>query len=160
MDPTTIRNWQRLSDEVTTSGRLLDSNLAKLLELGVRKVINLAPEDHPEALPEEGPKLAALGIAYRHIPVPFEDPADHHYSAFVEAFAAAKRPVHVHCIANWRVSAFFYRYHREGGMPEAEARRMLQRQWDPVASDHPIAQPWKQFIDSVRESTIDPQGVQ
>ena len=41
-------------------------------------------------------------------------------------------PVHVHCIANYRVSAFFYRYHRDVlGTDEAQARAEMERIWHP-----------------------------
>ncbi|MEJ1977606.1 MAG: hypothetical protein WDN49_17380 [Acetobacteraceae bacterium] len=41
-------------------------------------------------------------------------------------------PVHVHCGANYRVSAFFYRYRRDVlGMDEAQARADLERIWQP-----------------------------
>jgi hypothetical protein len=41
-------------------------------------------------------------------------------------------PVHVHCIANYRVSAFLYRYRREvRGMDEARARADLEAIWQP-----------------------------
>ncbi len=41
-------------------------------------------------------------------------------------------PVHVHCIANYRVSAFFYRYRRDVlGMNEAEARAEMEQVWHP-----------------------------
>jgi hypothetical protein len=37
-------------------------------------------------------------------------------------------PVHVHCIANYRVSAFFYRYRRDVlGMNGAEARAEIEQ---------------------------------
>ena len=68
-------------------------------------------------------------------------------AAFVEALEAADGPVHVHCIANWRVSAFFYRYHRDAcGMAEPEARALMERQWSPETSDYPGAPPWAALI--------------
>ena len=40
--------------------------------------------------------------------------------------------VHVHCIANFRVPAFLYRYQRdELGVAEAVAREMMERIWRP-----------------------------
>ena len=48
MDPTDIRAWQRLSERVTTSGRLQEPDPARLAAIGVRHVINLAMPDHPE----------------------------------------------------------------------------------------------------------------
>jgi hypothetical protein len=45
---------------------------------------------------------------------------------------ASDSPVHVHCIANYRVSAFFYRYRRTIlGRNEARARADLYRVWQP-----------------------------
>ena len=146
-DPDDIRAWQRLSERVTTSGRLQDHDPARLADIGVRHVINLAMADHPEALPDAESAFAAQGIGYTHIPVPFAAPEEAHYEAFVRALEAAEGPVHVHCIANWRVSAFFYRYHRDSrGMPEAEARALMERQWSPEQSDYPGAPEWAQFI--------------
>ena len=41
-------------------------------------------------------------------------------------------PVHVHCIANYRVSAFFYRYRRDVlGVDEGQARADLEALWQP-----------------------------
>jgi uncharacterized protein (TIGR01244 family) len=146
-DPEDIRGWQRLSDRITTSGWLQAHDPERLAAIGVRHVINLAMPDHPEALPHAEAALAEHGISYTHIPVPFDAPSEEHYAAFVETLEAAERPLHVHCIANWRVSAFFYRWHRDAcGMPEAEARALMERQWSPERSDHPDAPKWAAFI--------------
>ena len=82
-DPTGIRNFQRLDPRITTSGRLRDQDLDGLSAIGVGHVINLALADHPEALADEADKLAARGIGYDHIPVPFDAPGEDHYAAFV-----------------------------------------------------------------------------
>ncbi|MFM5925079.1 MAG: beta-lactamase hydrolase domain-containing protein [Novosphingobium sp.] len=145
-DPADIRGWQRLDPATTTSGRLEEHDPARLAAIGVRHVINLALDDHPEALTDEAAKLAAQGIGYTHIPVPFDAPGEDHYAAFESALAAADGPVHVHCIMNWRVSAFFYRRNRAAGMGEDEASALLCQQWDPRASDDPRAAIWARFI--------------
>ena len=146
-DPADIRGWQRLSVEVTTSGRLEERDVARLAVLGVQQVINLALDSHPDALADEGAKLAAAGIAYTHIPVPFDAPDDGHFAVFKAALARAPRPLHVHCIMNWRVSAFFYRLHRDVlGMPEPDARALMVQQWEPDRTDRPEWQVWSDFI--------------
>ena len=147
-DPTDIRNFQRLTPRTTTSGRLRDEDLPALAGIGVRHVVNLALDNHPEALADEAAKLAALGIGYTHIPVPFDAPDNAHYRAFAAALeTAGDAPVHVHCIMNYRVSAFFFRWHRDvAGMDEAMARALLARQWDPQASDRKEARPWAEFL--------------
>ncbi|RYD60605.1 MAG: hypothetical protein EOP58_16095, partial [Sphingomonadales bacterium] len=129
-----------------TSGRIEDADIARLSAIGVAHIINLALDDHPEALTDEGAKLAAAGIRYSHIPVPFDAPDDGHYRAFADALETDDASVHVHCIMNWRVAAFFYRYHREHGMAEPQARALMERQWSPEVSDNPAAPQWAQFI--------------
>ena len=146
-DPEDIRAWQRLSENITTSGRLQETDPARLAEIGVRHVINLAMPDHPEALPHAEAAFAAQGIAYTHIPVPFAAPGEAHYTEFADALEVAEGPVHVHCIMNWRVSAFFYRWHRDScGMAEPEARALMEQQWSPERSDYPDAPIWAAFI--------------
>lgn len=144
-DPDTIRGWQRLSPRITTSGRIEDADIARLASIGTAHVINLAMDDHPEALADEGAKLSSANIRYTHIPVPFDAPGDGHYAAFLNALAG-DAPVHVHCIMNWRVSAFFYRHHRDGGMAETEARALMERHWSPETNPHPAAPHWAAFI--------------
>jgi uncharacterized protein (TIGR01244 family) len=146
MDPDDIRAWQRLSDRITTSGRLQPGDPERLAATGTKRVINLALADHPEALSDAEEAMAAAGLAYTHIPVPFDAPEEEHYRAFKAALEGSDEPVHVHCIMNWRVSAFFYRYHREQGMDEAEARALMERIWSPETSDYPNADKWAAFV--------------
>lgn len=145
-DPEGIACWQRLGPEITTSGRLTEPDIAALDELGVSHVINLALADSPGALPNEAALLAARGIRYTHIPVPFGAPEENHFAAFQKALASEDGPVHVHCIMNWRVSAFFYRLGRAEGMGESEARARMERQWSPESNANPDAPAWAQFI--------------
>ena len=52
-------------------------------------------------------------------------------------------PVHVHCIANYRVSAFFYRYRRDVlGTDETQARADMEEIWHPEGV-------WATFIESL-----------
>ena len=141
-----IRAWQRLDGRTTTSGRIEDGDLAALTALGTSHVINLAMADHAEALADEGAKVMAAGMAYTHIPVPFDAPDEAHYAAFKRALGQQPGGVHVHCIMNWRVSAFFYRLNRENGMAEGEARALMHAQWAPELSHDPRAKVWAEFI--------------
>ena len=147
-DPADIRNWQRRADGITTSGKLGPDDPARLAAVGVRHVVNLALDDHPEALRDEAALLAAAGIAYTHIPVPFDAPTPAHVAALEQALAAQPGPHHVHCIMNWRVTAFFYLIDRSGGVPDAEARRRMTMVWNPLASDDPRAAPWRTLLTS------------
>lgn len=145
-DPADIRNWQRRSDQLTTSGKLEAGDPARLAAIGVRHVINLALGDHPEALQNEAALLAEQDIAYTHIPVPFDAPTAEHTAELRKVIHSIPGPTHVHCIMNYRVTAFLYLLDLEAGMPMKEARAAMQEVWDPIASDEPLATPWRDFI--------------
>ena len=148
-DPGDITAWLRVDPRTTTSGKITVPDVERLAALGVRHVINLALSDSDGALEGEADLMAAAGLAYTHIPVPFGAPKDTHFEAFVAAYNAAATPVHVHCIANMRVSAFIYRYHRDIlRMPEPDARALMHRIWSPDTDDHPTLKPWARFINS------------
>lgn len=147
MDPEHIACWQRIDARTTTSGRLAAEDVPALAALGVRHVINLALADSPGALADEAALLAQHHIGYSHIPVPFGAPGDAHFAAFRQAYEGSEGPVHVHCIMNWRVSAFLYRWNRDhGAMPERDARALMERHWSPETSDQADAPAWARFI--------------
>lgn len=142
-DPEAIYNWRRLDERITTSGQPTELQLQGLHDLGIRHVVNLGLHNHEKALPDEGASLGRLGMTYIHIPVDFKNPTDEDFSRFCTAMQELKDvPVHVHCIANYRVSAFFYRYRRDVlGADEAEARAEMEQVW---------AKPdrvWQRFIE-------------
>jgi protein tyrosine phosphatase (PTP) superfamily phosphohydrolase (DUF442 family) len=146
-DPDDITGWQRLDAGITTSGRLTPPDLPRLAAIGVRHVINLALADSPGALADEAALLAGHGIGYSHIPVPFDGPQESHFAAFCAALETGPAPIHVHCIMNWRVSAFFYRYNRwSRGMAEDAARALMEQQWSPETNSNPHAPVWARFI--------------
>lgn len=129
-----IYNWRRIDARTSTSGQPSEAQLAALAADGVRHVINLAPHSHERALPDEAASVAALGMAYVYIPVDFKSPTEADFGAFVAALAAiGDDPVHVHCAANYRVSAFVYRYRRDVlGMNAAAARADMEDIWRPT----------------------------
>jgi len=132
-DPIHIHNWRRLDHRITTSGQPSEAELAEIRALGAVHVINLALHSHEKALPDEAASVAALGMAYTHIPVAFDAPQEAEFQAFCTAMAAiGDAPVHVHCIVNARVSAFLYRWQKEVlGRSEAEARALMDSVWQP-----------------------------
>ena len=146
-DPDDIRNWQRRPDGITTSGKLEAGDPARLAAIGVRHVVNLALDSHPEALGDEAALMAAAGIAYTHIPVPFDAPTRDHVAALAEALAAHPGPTHVHCIMNFRVTAFFYLLDRADGVPEPEARARMAAVWNPL-EDEKAPEAWRALVKS------------
>jgi protein tyrosine phosphatase (PTP) superfamily phosphohydrolase (DUF442 family) len=136
-----IYNFRRLSSALTTSGQPDEAQFAALRDAGVQTIINLALSTSPRALPDEAATLAALGLRYIHIPVEFTAPTE----ADFEAFAAVMQglgdtPVHVHCAANYRLSAFLYRYRVERlGWSAERARFDLDAVWEADAV-------WQRFL--------------
>lgn len=144
-DPADIRNWQRRADGITTSGKLEPHDPSRLATIGVRHVVNLALDTHPEALSDEAALLAAECIAYTHIPVPFDAPTLAHVAALEKALAVHPGPHHVHCIMNWRVTAFFYLIDRTDGVPEPEARARMAKVWNPLENENAPAV-WRDLL--------------
>ena len=143
-DPVDIYNWLRLDDRTTTSGQPTQAQFGEIAALGVRDVINLAPATSEKALKNEPEILAALGLRYTHIPVDFQNPTQEDFDRFCAAFeGAGESATHVHCIANYRVSAFLYLYRIRAGMEETRARADLDRIWTP----NPV---WTAFIERMR----------
>lgn len=132
-DPTDIYHWRRLDARITSSGQPSEAQLATLKQLGIGHVINLGLHTHEKALPDEAGTLAALGITYIHIPVAFDQPTDADFARFCDAMdAVGTQPVHVHCIANFRVSAFLYRWQKEvHGVEDTQARALMDSVWQP-----------------------------
>lgn len=131
-DPTAIYNFRRIDSRITTSGQPTEAQLGDIAALGVTHVINLGLHTHEKALPDETASVAGLGMEYIHIPVAFDAPTEQDFAAFCTAMAAIDTPVHVHCIVNMRVSAFFYRYRRDIlGLDEASARSAMDSIWQP-----------------------------
>src|SRR5438270_2135878 len=141
-DPRAIYNWRRLDDRVTTSGQPTEQQLADIHALGVRHIVNLGLHSHEKALPDEAASVSALGMTYIHIPVDFQNPTDQDFAQFCAAMTDLNDvPVHIHCIANYRVSAFVYRFRRDVvGTEEPQARADLEAIWEPLGV-------WAAFVD-------------
>jgi protein tyrosine phosphatase (PTP) superfamily phosphohydrolase (DUF442 family) len=140
-DPQTIYNWRRLDHRITTYGQPTEPQLADIHAIGVRHVVNLGLHSHEKELPDEAASLSRLGMTYIHIPVNFQNPTDGDFDQFCSVMAQLKGvPVHVHCIANYRVSVFFCRYRRDVlGIDEAQARADMEQVWKP----NPV---WSAFV--------------
>jgi protein tyrosine phosphatase (PTP) superfamily phosphohydrolase (DUF442 family) len=140
-DPVDTYNWRRLDERLTTSGQPTEEQLQAIAGLGVDCVINLGLHTHPKALPDERASVTALGMAYVHQPVDFRNPTPADLHAFCDLMDRLQgRALHVHCIANWRVSAFLYRWRVDRlGWDEARARVDLDAIWTPEG-------PWASLV--------------
>ncbi|MEM7215691.1 MAG: protein tyrosine phosphatase family protein [Pseudomonadota bacterium] len=136
-----VLNWRRLNDRVTLSGQPTEQQLEQIRNLGVTHIINLGPHHNKGALDDEAGTVAALGMEYVYIPVEFENPTDENFAEFCDVLESlSETKVHVHCIYNARVTAFFYRYAQTGrGLAESDAKALMDGIWRP-------GNDWAQFI--------------
>lgn len=140
---TQIHHCRIVDERLATSGQPSEAQLAAIAQAGYQVIINLALHDDPRyALPDEAASVAALGLAYVHIPVQFSAPTREDLLRFCDAMDAhIGRKTWVHCAANYRVTAFLglYRVLRQG-WPQDEAFALMKQVWQPDAT-------WQAFID-------------
>ena len=142
-----IFNYLPISDSIITAGQPTERQFELVKEAGFLKVINLAPHNAENALPDEAATLASLGMDYTHIPVDFQNPTEANFEEFCAAMqGTASAPVLVHCAANMRVSAFMYRYRAEvlGANPR-QLEVDLHKIWEPFGV-------WKAFVGETQAS--------
>jgi protein tyrosine phosphatase (PTP) superfamily phosphohydrolase (DUF442 family) len=137
-----IYNFLQHADGTGTAGQPSAEQLAAVKAAGYEVVINLATGTTPRDLPNESEVVTDLGLEYIHIPVIWEQPTSADLTRFFAAMDANRdKQRFVHCIANMRVSAFMFLYQvLRQGVPQPEARAMLNRLWEPNAT-------WQAFID-------------
>lgn len=141
-----IYNFLRLTDKLTSSGMPTTEEISDAPNHDVQVVINLAPDDVPNALSNEAKLIGSLGMEYIHIPVNWNTPTQAGLDVFMDAMDARKdKVIHVHCEANFRASAFItmYRILRLGWKDE-DAFVVMHKIWDEDA--YPV---WRTFIDWV-----------
>ena len=145
MDIEASRNFRRISERLTTSGVVSAEALAELASHGYEAVINLLPENTDYAVPNERGIVESQEIEYIHIPVDFKKPTLTDFTKFSEALDRVRdKKIHMHCAANYRVSAFYSLYEFNRGNWSAEqAREFIGDIWQPV--DHPG---WDRFINN------------
>lgn len=141
-----IFNFIQLDDRVATSGQPTAAQFSLVKEAGYTTVINLAPKSHENALGNEDEILERMGIRYIHLPVVFTNPTREDFDRFVDALESCDDDrIWVHCAANMRVSAFFFKYRTERlGWSSDEAETDLHRIWEPGK----VMGVWQTFIDT------------
>ena len=136
-------NFRRIDDRLTTSGLVPPDALAELGADGIDAVIDLLPATVDHAVAGEADIVAAQGVDYVAIPVDFDAPAADDFAAFAAAMDAHEgQRVHVHCAANYRVSAFYALYAEQcGRWTRAHADAFVADLWDPA--EYPA---WSAFM--------------
>ena len=148
----TSYNFRKITDRLTSSGAVKQDVLKTLAALGYEAVINLMPDDSEYAVAGEREIIASQKLEYIYIPVDFKHPVRSDFAAFTEAMdRITEKKVHMHCAANYRVSAFYALYAFTRGLWEKDrAWAFINDLWQP--DDYPG---WPGFIDDILNMTPD-----
>ncbi|NMF57251.1 phosphatase [Pseudanabaena yagii GIHE-NHR1] len=144
-----ILNYRYISDNIATSGQPTAQELELISQAGYKTILNLAPPNASNALPEEKVIVTNLGMEYINIPVVWDNPIMADFKQFCDVMENHKeQPIFVHCAMNMRVSAFVYLYrHLKMGVPALEAYSAMKTVWEPNAT-------WQNFIETAIASKL------
>ncbi|MEO8314067.1 MAG: protein tyrosine phosphatase family protein [Pseudomonadota bacterium] len=134
-------NVRVISPLLVTAGQPDRASLQRLKAEGYAAVISLAPGNTTDAIPDQAEILAAQGVEFVHIPIPWQTPEAKHLDAMAAAMQRLKgKKVLVHCQMNMRASAitFLYRTIYEKEDP-AKAWGDVKALWTPTDQ-------WAEFI--------------
>ena len=139
-------NFRIISDRLTTSGVVGADRLNALASQGYEAVVNLLPDSSEHAVADERDIVESQRAEYIYIPVDFKAPARSDFTRFSEALdSLSDRKIHIHCAANYRVSAFYALYAvSRGRWSTAQATDFIYGVWQPA--DYPG---WSEFIDDI-----------
>lgn len=137
-----IVNYHRIDENIATSGQPKNEQFKAISAKGFEIVFNLALSDSPNAIEDENNIIKNLNMTYVHIPVDFKSPDIEDLKIFFKRMEKHNnKKIFVHCVMNWRVSAFMFLYHTiECHMPIVDARKHMDAVWQP----DPV---WQDFID-------------
>lgn len=110
-----IYNYRKIPNLFETSGQPGKQQLKLLAKKGYEVVINLAPSSLIEgSVINEAEILEKENVEYINIPVDFFKPTEKDFKEFVANLEKNKnKKIWIHCAANFRVSAFVYKYRRD-----------------------------------------------
>jgi protein tyrosine phosphatase (PTP) superfamily phosphohydrolase (DUF442 family) len=122
----------QLTENFATAGQPSADQFSIIAEHGNQHVINIGMPDHPDALANEGELVSVLGMNYLHIPVPFDNPTPDHVKLFCDLLVQIRQEkVFIHCIMNYRVSAFMYHYlSKIENRDESDSRSIMFQKWN------------------------------
>jgi uncharacterized protein (TIGR01244 family) len=134
-----IFNVTWIDNQLSSSGQIHAEHARLLQSLGVKTVVNLAVYNE-EYNGSENQWVVEHGMTYIHLPVDFDRPTSSDLERFYQLMdAIADETVWVHCIANYRASAFTYLYRiNERGDSRKDAKAVLDQIWtDELLDEYP-----------------------
>ena len=142
-----IVNFYQLDDNIGTAGQPELDQFRDISAAGYEIVLNLSLSDSPNAIDNENNIISELNMTYVHVPVDFKTPALEDLELFFKHMKKHEhKKIFIHCVMNWRVSAFMFLYHTiKCDMPVADALQHMNAVWEP----EPV---WQEFIDNALNS--------
>jgi protein tyrosine phosphatase (PTP) superfamily phosphohydrolase (DUF442 family) len=142
-----IVNFYQLDENIGTAGQPDAEQFRDISAEGYEIVLNLALSSSPNAIENENNIINKLNMAYVHIPVDFKSPRLKDLELFFKHMKKNEdKKIFIHCVMNWRVSAFMFLYHTiKCDMPVADALQQMNAVWQP----EPV---WQEFIDNALNS--------
>ena len=112
-----INNYIKVDKYISTSGQPTKKQFKVIAKNGFDVVINLAVSDIKKgAIKQEGEIVDKYGMIYYHIPISWKKPELDRLDLFLktlEVLQKSNKKVWIHCIKNYRVSVFLYRYKKD-----------------------------------------------
>lgn len=142
----TSYNFRKIHDRLTTSGTVHPDDLKMLAFQGYEVVVNLMPDASEYAVADERKIVQSQGLEYIYIPVDFKQPKRSDFAEFSAALdRVSDKKVHIHCAANYRVSAFYALYAAINGCwSHDRAWKFIYDVWQPAEHSG-----WSEFITDV-----------
>lgn len=145
--------------QVITSGLPTEQQFEQLAQAGIKTVINLIPNDNPNALPGELQIVTQLGMNYHNISVDWQNPTQENLAQFYRLMQQnGDAPVLVHCAANYRASAFYYLYQTRQNNAPSMAEALSP--WGDLQQSFAQYPQWQQLIEEATQQsqTHSPEG--
>ena len=136
-----IYNFHQVSGQLACAGQPTEEQLKRLAGEQYQVIINLAPNGGKYSLPDEAASVNVLGLEYCHIPVIFNNPQPSELEEFIDLMTLhSGKKILVHCVANYRASAFTGLYFfKTGKMDKDQTQAFIENVWQPDDI-------WQQFI--------------
>jgi uncharacterized protein (TIGR01244 family) len=135
--------------QVMTSGLPTEPQFAQLAQAGIKTVINLIPNDNPNALANEQQIVTQLGMNYHNISVDWQNPTQENLAQFFSLMQQnGDAPVLVHCAANYRASAFYYLYQTSQNTAPSMADALTP--WGDLQQSFAEYPQWQKLIEDVQ----------
>ncbi len=104
----TIKNYNRATSQIATSGVVGNAGVKALAEQGVKTIIDLRTE--AEGIEDEKIAVESTGMRYINIPVTSAGISDRQLAIFSDMIEKAEKPVLIHCASGNRAGALWTAY--------------------------------------------------